>query len=281
LSAEAEILRAKKDDPEAQKSAAKLEGVVGQLQGAETQAIENVREGTRLRIAGIVESIEALTESKKELEPMQRILDGIEDTLTNGMATAFEDIITGSQSMKEAFLSMGQSVLKILARVIAEMIAVRILQMAISGFTGGLPSLGTPGSSSVNPPTNNSYDFISNPNGQLTARYGGVFSNGRRGYGMGGIANGPQAGYTATLHGTEAVVPLPNNKSIPVDMKGGGQNNNVTVNVAIDGQGNARQDAQADSNEGANLGSAIAAAVQKELQNQKRAGGILNPMGVS
>ena len=64
-------------------------------------------------------------------------------------------------------------------------------------------------------------------------------------------------------------------------MKGAGQNNNVTVNVAIDGQGNARQDKQSDSNEGANLGSAIAAAVQKELHNQKRAGGILNPMGVS
>jgi hypothetical protein len=64
-------------------------------------------------------------------------------------------------------------------------------------------------------------------------------------------------------------------------MKGAGQNNNVTVNVAIDGQGNARQDKQSDSNEGANLGAAIATVVQKELQNQKRAGGILNPMGAS
>lgn len=278
LEAEAEILRAKKDDPEAQKSAARLEGIAGQLQGAENQAVENVREGTRLRIAGIVESIEALTESKKDLEPMQRILDGIEDTLTNGMATAFEDIITGSQSMKDAFVSMGQSILKVLARVIAEMIAVRILQMAISGFTGGSSSLGTPGSSSVNPPVNNTYDFVSNPNGQLTARYGGVFSNGRKGYGMGGIANGPQAGYTATLHGTEAVVPLPNNKKIPVDLKGAGnQQNNVTVNVSTDGS------VQSSSNnqDASNLGQVIAAAVQKELQNQKRAGGILNKHGAS
>ena len=112
---------------------------------------------------------------------------------------------------------------------------------------------------------------------------GGVMSRGKKvsGYSTGGIAKGPGSGYPAILHGTEAVVPLPNGKSIPVDMKGAGQNNNVTVNVAIDSQGNARQDAQADSNQGANLGSAIAAAVQKELQNQKRAGGILNPMGVS
>ena len=64
-------------------------------------------------------------------------------------------------------------------------------------------------------------------------------------------------------------------------MKGAGQNNNVTVNVAIDNNGNSTQDSQADSNQGANLGTIIAGAVQKELLNQKRAGGILNPMGVS
>ena len=33
----------------------------------------------------------------------------------------------------------------------------------------------------------------------------------------GGIARGPNSGYPATLHGIEAVVPLPNGRSIPVD----------------------------------------------------------------
>jgi hypothetical protein len=36
----------------------------------------------------------------------------------------------------------------------------------------------------------------------------------------GGIASGPTSGYSATLHGTEAVVPLPNGKTIPVEMPG-------------------------------------------------------------
>jgi hypothetical protein len=36
----------------------------------------------------------------------------------------------------------------------------------------------------------------------------------------GGIASGPTSGYSATLHGTEAVVPLPNGKTIPVEMAG-------------------------------------------------------------
>ena len=40
------------------------------------------------------------------------------------------------------------------------------------------------------------------------------------GYRFGGIATGPESGYETTLHGTEAVVPLPNGNSIPVEMQG-------------------------------------------------------------
>jgi hypothetical protein len=41
------------------------------------------------------------------------------------------------------------------------------------------------------------------------------------GYADGGIAEGPNSGYPATLHGTEAVVPLSDNRSIPVSMDTG------------------------------------------------------------
>tara|TARA_S200000501_G_scaffold175126_2_gene164764 strand:- start:255 stop:4967 length:4713 start_codon:yes stop_codon:yes gene_type:complete len=111
----------------------------------------------------------------------------------------------------------------------------------------------------------------------LTGRYGGVFES----YGGGGIARGREAGYPAMLHGTEAVVPLPNNRAIPVDLNGAGsQQNNVTVNVNMEGGTSSVQNQGADQ-QGAELGSVVAAAVQAELQNQKRSGGILNPYGVS
>lgn len=38
------------------------------------------------------------------------------------------------------------------------------------------------------------------------------------GYKTGGIASGPTSGYETTLHGTEAVVPLPDGKTIPVEI---------------------------------------------------------------
>jgi hypothetical protein len=43
---------------------------------------------------------------------------------------------------------------------------------------------------------------------------------GGSGFRDGGIASGPTSGYSTTLHGTEAVVPLPNGKTIPVEMAG-------------------------------------------------------------
>ena len=96
------------------------------------------------------------------------------------------------------------------------------------------------------------------------------------GYSTGGIARGSQRGYPAILHGTEAIVPLPNGKSIPVDMKGASTQNNIVVNVTADGRVSRQESTGPDMDQ---MGTAIAKAVQIELQNQKRSGGMLSPYG--
>jgi hypothetical protein len=52
-------------------------------------------------------------------------------------------------------------------------------------------------------------------------------------FGDGGIANGPNSGYLAELHGPEAVVPLPDGKTIPVriegDMPGSNQSSDMSA----------------------------------------------------
>ena len=58
---------------------------------------------------------------------------------------------------------------------------------------------------------------------------GGGEGEGDEGWRFGGIARGPRSGYRAILHDTEAIVPLPNGRSIPVEMKGKGVN--VTFNI--------------------------------------------------
>ena len=83
------------------------------------------------------------------------------------------------------------------------------------------------------------------------------------GFNDGGIASGPKSGYPVMLHGTEAVVPLPDGRTIPVSIKGdvggGGQTNNI--NISVTGGGNAKDIAKAVSDE-----------VSKVLRNRSRGG---------
>jgi hypothetical protein len=51
--------------------------------------------------------------------------------------------------------------------------------------------------------------------------------NATKGKALGGISTGPVSGYSETLHGTEAVVPLPDGRSIPVSL----DSSNITAAV--------------------------------------------------
>ena len=233
-----------------------------QVEPMRTSAVEVAGMEVAAGNKDITDNINDLKDAKAELTDMKLISDSLATSLVSGLSSAFDGLIQGTITAKEAFASMAQSMLASLAKVIADLLVAKLLTSLIGGSTFG--------------------DFLGVPKPAApTGRYGGVMSEGGKlpGYSMGGVAKGAQAGYPAVLHGTEAVVPLPNGRSIPVEMQGNNQNNNVTVNVALDGNGNGKQNSQANGKQGENLGSVIAAAVQKELLNQKRAGGILSPYG--
>ena len=167
------------------------------------------------------------------------------ETIQTSMSGAFEDMITGAKSAKEAFASMAKSMLAELAKIIAKRLMLKAL--GALGFADG----------------------------GITPKLKG------RSYTVGGVARGPSSGYQATLHGNEAVVPLPSGGAIPVQGTGlGGGTNNVTVNVNVDNNGNASSESQGQGM-GQDLGKVVAKAVQEELQYQKRSGGILNPYGAA
>jgi len=203
-----------------------------------------------------------------EMDAGSRLLTNIAQSFETNLTSALTSVIDGTKSAKKAFADMAVAILKDIAAMIAKQLILNALIAATGGAGGFFGSL------------------LGARDGGIVeqARNGGVLAEGRKvpGYSSGGVARGSKAGYPAILHGTEAVVPLPNGKSIPVEMqKGGQQMNNVTVNVSMDGGGNGQQNSQSNGQQGANLGAAIATAVQKELQNQKRSGGILNPYGVA
>lgn len=212
----------------------------------------------------LYEQIKAQTILAKMAENKQALFDGI----ASSMSAAFTSIVTGTASAKQAFASMAISILNQISQMIIEMMIMRVL-MSSFGMT---PTLNAPSPSSAGTRSGRSGGGF---------RYGGVFSEGKKtqGYATGGVARGSTSGYPATLHGTEAVVPLPNGRAIPVDMKdSGATNNNIVVNISTDGQSSTQGSSGPDMDK---LGGAVAAAVQVELQNQKRSGGILNPYGAA
>ena len=89
-------------------------------------------------------------------------------------------------------------------------------------------------------------------------------------YAAGGIASGPQIAMYGEGSRPEAYVPLPDGRTIPVTMRGGGGAVNVNVNVDASGSS-----VEGDGPQANQLGKAIGIAVQQELIKQKRPGGLL------
>ena len=107
---------------------------------------------------------------------------------------------------------------------------------------------------------------------------GGIMPGGFRAFAEGGIVNKPTLGLVGEGRYNEAVVPLPDGKSIPVIMQtGGGDRNNIGININVNSGGQMQSDAQATGERGVAMAQAIQNVVQLELKRQKRPGGLLSP----
>jgi len=203
-----------------------------------------------------IDAIFAQTEAMQEQAIIAEGLQNIKNSIQGGMENALMSLVDGTKSAKEAFADFAKGVLKSIAQMIIKMMVFNALKsIGMPGFKdGGISKPKAPG-----------------------ARYGGIMDS----YSTGGIARGRQAGYPVMLHGTEAVVPLPNKKEIPVEIRGGtGNQNNISISVATDGTTKTEGDT-GNNNQAAQLGRVVSMAVQDELHKQKRPGGILSPFGAA
>ena len=258
----------------------------GALQNARTNAenqsrsnmISNDFSGTNLEEDANVLKQQAVDSTLTKLEEEFRLREKISaqmklqtdiatrltEGLANDMAGALVEVAKGTKTMKQAFGDMAISILADITKMIIKQLILNAL-MAMVGM--------------VNPGAAASLGAMMGMTG-TPARQGGIMQQGGNGgyrsYRSGGIADGPEGGYPATLHGTEAVVPLGNDKEIPVKMlSAGGGTNNVTVNVSMS-DGSATQDIKTEGEKAKAFGASISAAVQQEIVKQQRAGGLLN-----
>jgi len=117
--------------------------------------------------------------------------------------------------------------------------------------------------------------FISQAFSMIPFANGGIAKGGFKMYANGGVATQPHVGVIGEGKYNEAIVPLPDGKSIPVMGSTGGVNN-VTVNVSVDSNGQGNAQAQGDGGNMKELGYQLSQIVQDELVKQQRPGGLLS-----
>lgn len=153
----------------------------------------------------------------KELEMSQGLVKDLGMTFTS----AFEDAVVAGKKLSEVLQSVLQDVLRLVTR--------QLITNPLMGAIGGalqniLPS--SMGGYTALPDTSANY-FSASANGNVMTPNGPAKLNT---YANGGIATSPQVSLFGEGRMNEAYVPLPDGRTIPVSMKGGGSNVQVVVN---------------------------------------------------
>ena len=173
------------------------------------------------------------------------------DRLTDGFTNLAIGVVSGAASMEQALGQLFNTILSYLAN--------QAFQSLFGQLFGGL--FGVSGGGVASTGRDIASGFLSG--GALGFANGGVISGGFRAFADGGVVNRPTLGLIGEGSMNEAVVPLPNGRAIPVEMRGGGTN--ITVNVNNPGTGE----------DGRRLGKQISEAIKAELVQQSRVGGLL------
>jgi tape measure domain-containing protein len=234
---------------------------------------------------------------QSQLDFLTKLRDGyrgVADAIGNSFGEAFKGIISGSMTAQQALAGMFQSIADSFLDMVAQMISSWIQAQAIkgfqaifgavlSGFGGGIGGGFTGGGGGgFNFPTTTGEGTNFSPNiGNDTGipwqfANGGIAQGGFRAFASGGIVTGPTLGLVGEGRYNEAVIPLPDGKSVPVDLGGmggtGGQiTSNIVVNVNSDGQSQSQQS----GNGNAELGKKIEGAVKQVIVGELRPGGLL------
>lgn len=192
-------------------------------------------------------------------QQVQDIMKVTTDSMSNSIV---KFVMTGKGGFKE----FTRSILSEAVRILSSRAIMQLLQMGFA-FFNSTPAFGP--QSVANGGTGSSWAYA---NGGIMTSRGNLPLNRYEG---GGIARSAQIAMFGEGRKPEAYVPLPDGRSIPVSMQGGGGavNVNTEVHVHSDGQTNVSTDVN--GGRGGELGRAISDAVIAEIVKQKRPGGIL------
>jgi len=221
--------------------------------------------------------IEAAKKELAKLIDVENILIGAANSIGDAFSSAFKGIIDGSMTAQQALASFFQNIgnyfVDMVVRMIAEWIKLQALEgikSILSAFSGSFGGGIAPG------PIAKSAGVVYKP-GKMGPAFanGGIATGGFRAFATGGIVTGPTLGLVGEGKYNEAVIPLPDGKSVPVDLSGapggGAITSNIVINISSDGQSSSNVNGA----NSAELGRKIEGAVKQVMVAELRPGGIL------
>jgi tape measure domain-containing protein len=188
---------------------------------------EQISKGVSPEVAAnVARATEQLTLAKTAADALQGSINGIGSAFGEAMTTGVASLISGTATAKEVFASflqsVGQALSQAASQMIATYIAIGIAKMfaGLSEFFGfkfsGQGPVALPGA--MNPM--GAMDVAGNYAPNFTFANGGIAPGGFRAFANGGVVSGPTLGLVGEGKYNEAIVPLPDGKSIPVQMRG-------------------------------------------------------------
>ena len=185
------------------------------------ESAKDVDKETGEMINGILHGMEKALDSFKKLDIL---LTDLGKTITNELADSlssfFDDVASGSAAASDAFRAFGRTILQVINDIMAQQI--------VSRFMSGLLGIMSPTQSLF---TNSAGITSSFPHPDSASWTHNVTP-----FSTGGIVHSPTRAIIGEGGMSEAVVPLPNGKSIPVDMRGNRGGEVININIsAVDG----------------------------------------------
>jgi tape measure domain-containing protein len=212
-----------------------------------------------------------------------RMLD-IAATIEQGIGTAIQGVVSGtltaSQAFGQFFASVGKSFLAMASQMIAKLIMIKLLKTAIGFFgnSGGGESAadistgsGLPTAQATAIAGGGSVEWSSD----MSTLGGNIIPASPFEFAKGGIVTGPTNALIGEGGMNEAIVPLPNGRSIPVQMAGGGAAGNIQTNITVNVDQGGQTDSQTSGDNANKLGKAIDSAVKRVIMDERRVGGLL------
>ena len=258
----------------------------GQLRLAQTldprvELRETLRQRNPLFSNAQIEEQAVLSEQVAAAQKAKDDLKGIASTISNAFGEAFKGIVTGSMTAREALTGFFQGVADSFADMVANMIAEYLKMALIKGIMSLIPGLGSFAGGA------NMGQSVAMPSSAGVGAGGGILQNsmgqgfgtlgpnfGIRQFANGGVVTGPTLGLVGEGRYNEAVIPLPDGKSVPVQLSGGDGgnqiNSNITVNVS-----NGQAQSNATGSNSSELGRKIEGAVKQVIVGELRPGGLL------